>query len=844
MSDEEPDFVWQHQYGKRWISYSGDCTEVLNKAVKRWQKTVSIPDNDPKKNIIVYLDEMYQINKVSSKRQKVRCAVYSEDFYTWSWLDDDGEWSSYKPRLVFLLELAYQKDVTEITFYDNGNYKVYLTSQVQINEESNYSHRVRREKVDASITSLFKRALFESKFKEMCFNSSISLTKRWINLPSLSTVHSSLSSTPGNIHVPTPSTFQEIDETLDEYLPPDHECPVKTFHVYQENGFPCAATLSYVNMSANNNKFSILQVLKHNSKDGFKFWQRFGRVGTQGQSELKDFGTNLLNAKAAFETKFLERTGNSWSDIKNFNYIYGKYNLLRIDLNPEKDCKIETAKVQLEPPVKSLMDLICNKKVMDEILKEMFYDSTNAPLGKLTFKQITDGYIALNKIAEVISRNGEAEELLKRCEEFYMKIPHNFGKKNPPVIQTKEDIEQKMELLKALSNIRLTMTVLSDAYPEHPLNRCYNSFKYSLVPLEQSGKEFATLFQTLLETHGPTHSTYNMTLTDVFRCHEKGPSTYLDCGNKHLLWHGSRITNWVGILQKGLKIAPPEAPSTGDYFGNGLYFADVCSKSANYCQATKRNNEGLLLLCEVSLGNQLECQDSDSTFPQSLNPSYDSVFGKGRVAPSNFQTGILSFDAKIPVGPLVQDFSSAFLQYNEYVVYNVNQVLDESRSFFRVYTGYFSNIRNGGAHRPSEERMGKTLSNGLKSTIVVVNFNKWDDMMCLANVYFFLDGTARQWYVNNEDALDSWEAFKNGLSGLFGDRQKYTRRAEEQLKFRAQRSGESTQSYTQSVLGLCQEVNPLMKEDEKVSHLMKGVAEDIYQALLKREIKDTVNFIK
>ncbi|GFW43293.1 hypothetical protein TNCV_2923411 [Trichonephila clavipes] len=24
----------------------------------------------------------------------------------------------------------------------------------------------------------------------------------------------------------------------------------------------------------------------------------------------------------------------------------------------------------------------------------------------------------------------------------------------------------------------------------------------------------------------------------------------------------------------------------------------------------------------------------------------------------------------------------------------------------------------------------------------VANFNKWDDMMCLANVYFFLDGTA------------------------------------------------------------------------------------------------------
>ncbi|GFW64568.1 retrotrans_gag domain-containing protein [Trichonephila clavipes] len=132
----------------------------------------------------------------------------------------------------------------------------------------------------------------------------------------------------------------------------------------------------------------------------------------------------------------------------------------------------------------------------------------------------------------------------------------------------------------------------------------------------------------------------------------------------------------------------------------------------------------------------------------------------------------------------------------------------------------------------------------LKEYNRVANFNKWDDMMCLANVYFFPDGTARQWYTTNEDALDSWEAFKNGLSGLFGDRQKYTRRAEEQLKCRSQRSGESTQSYIQSVLGLCHEVNPLMKEDEKVSHLMKCIAEDIYQALLMREINDTANFIK
>jgi hypothetical protein len=30
--------------------------------------------------------------------------------------------------------------------------------------------------------------------------------------------------------------------------------------------------------------------------------------------------------------------------------------------------------------------------------------------------------------------------------------------------------------------------------------------------------------------------------------------------NRQLLWHGSRTTNYLGILSQGLRIAPPEAP--------------------------------------------------------------------------------------------------------------------------------------------------------------------------------------------------------------------------------------------------------------------------------------------
>ena len=41
-----------------------------------------------------------------------------------------------------------------------------------------------------------------------------------------------------------------------------------------------------------------------------------------------------------------------------------------------------------------------------------------------------------------------------------------------------------------------------------------------------------------------------------------------------------------------MRIAPPEAPVTGYMFGKGIYFADMVSKSANYCCTNRTNNTG------------------------------------------------------------------------------------------------------------------------------------------------------------------------------------------------------------------------------------------------------------
>ena len=63
--------------------------------------------------------------------------------------------------------------------------------------------------------------------------------------------------------------------------------------------------------------------------------------------------------------------------------------------------------------------------------------------------------------------------------------------------------------------------------------------------------------------------------------------------NRQLLWHGSRTTNFAGILSQGLRIAPPEAPVVSLEF----YFAYEIVRVKNIkCIISKLNNKWYSLL--------------------------------------------------------------------------------------------------------------------------------------------------------------------------------------------------------------------------------------------------------
>ena len=201
------------------------------------------------------------------------------------------------------------------------------------------------------------------------------------------------------------------------------------------------------------------------------------------------------------------------------------------------------------------------------------------------------------------------------------------------VIKDKATLKDKVDMIAALSDMKIATKILEENQDEDPhdeLHSRYLSLKCNIKHVPRGEDIFATLEKYLHNTTSD-NSYQKWNLVEAFEVERNGePESFLDHGNKKLLWHGSRITNFVGILSQGLRIAPPEAPSSGYLFGKGVYFADMASKSLAYCYPS--NKTALILLCEVSLGNPNELLTTDQG-AANLPKGTHSTKGCGRTCP-------------------------------------------------------------------------------------------------------------------------------------------------------------------------------------------------------------------
>ncbi|XP_042234805.1 poly [ADP-ribose] polymerase 2-like [Homarus americanus] len=156
---------------------------------------------------------------------------------------------------------------------------------------------------------------------------------------------------------------------------------------------------------------------------------------------------------------------------------------------------------KLEIRVRALIELICDVRAMEATVVEMKYDAKKAPLGKLTTEQIKAGYLALKRIDDLTkSGNYKQMELVHACNDFYTRVPHYFGMKVPPLIRTRNEIQEKMALLEALGDIQAAMSFLDQAIDIniHPADQHYEGLKCDITPLEKNSDDFKVKTITVL----------------------------------------------------------------------------------------------------------------------------------------------------------------------------------------------------------------------------------------------------------------------------------------------------------------------------------------------------------
>jgi poly [ADP-ribose] polymerase len=382
-------------------------------------------------------------------------------------------------------------------------------------------------------------------------------------------------------------------------------------HVLKDGEDIYNAILNKVDLTVNKNSYYKLQVLEHDSKKkNFYVFRAWGRVGTTiGSNKLEKFRTKD-EAIEHFKELYLEKTLNEWENRKNFQKQPNSFFPVDVDYGADEQIKkLVPGNSRLPKPVQDLICMIFDVQKMKEAMLEFELDLEKMPLGKLSKKQLLNACSVLKEISHLIeTKPPNNTKLTDASNRFYTLVPHNFGTSRPPLIDSEDAIKAKMEMLESLLDIEMAyeMMTTDGSNPElDPIDQQYEKLNALIEPLSQEHEDFSIVKKYVENTHAPTHD-MKLEILEVFKVERHGEyeryKKFKDLDNKMLLWHGSRVTNYPGIISQGLRIAPPEAPVTGYMFGKGIYFADMVSKSANYCYAHMNKNVGLLLLSEVAIG--------------------------------------------------------------------------------------------------------------------------------------------------------------------------------------------------------------------------------------------------
>ncbi|KAL3871218.1 hypothetical protein ACJMK2_039226 [Sinanodonta woodiana] len=272
------------------------------------------------------------------------------------------------------------------------------------------------------------------------------------------------------------------------------------------------------------------------------------------------------------------------------------------------------------------------------------------PLTSIKIEQIDKAEGILKQMREAVDEENTVA-LFELKDKFYKEIPYqqtvSISEINKAWISRTFDLCQLIRDLIAVSEATDWSIRASDEAK-------YSALRCNIEHLESTSPEFKIIKDYLMQS---LDGGMSLKVERIFHVHRLAESSNfrMDLEPRKLLFHSSRVDNFMGILSRGLLMPRVVVDDHGGkrtdpgMLGSGIYFAEAGSTSAGYSSPGKTKGTRLMLINEVALGSCFGTTKHNKSLTEPPE-GYQSVHGIKATenCPSDFKV-------------------------DEYVVYNTNQ---------------------------------------------------------------------------------------------------------------------------------------------------------------------------
>lgn len=404
------------------------------------------------------------------------------------------------------------------------------------------------------------------------------------------------------------------------------------------------AVLQVTDIKTNHNKYYAIELHKGTAKGkpAYRVFTHYGRTDdlesnpNAGQKECR-FATTEGEASAIYQSIYSEKTsprkgykevslasskiGSQKARGTSSGTIDAKTVQRLADAKAAKGEAIPVMRHDLSPEVVDLIRYIYDEAtnaLTTTVNVKITANGIETPLGILTLGQIEKGEAILQELYKLFQSGakGGAKSRSKMEDlsgEFYSAIPHRIGRTREAIqsaiIDSMEDFESKQETLQLMKDMLQVNGDAGSVLYDSEAGAKYDALKCKVAAVPRGSSVYKEIADHVVKSQVKFHG---IKVGEIFTLKRDGEhEVFTDhIPDQRLLFHGSRIKNWVGILSRGI-LLPKIVVSMGvnrtdaGWLGNGIYFGDASCTSAFYTSPGKRGTR-YMAIARVALGKRKE----------------------------------------------------------------------------------------------------------------------------------------------------------------------------------------------------------------------------------------------